>query len=117
MYRNNLKCKLKCDSEDSMDHIFTSCDPIINKLGNNNNISLDQIFGNITEQKQASTLFVQIDKLRLELIDEIENCDIVPPGGEDARTSGQDQLPPIVGGPDKQGCRVSDRAGVHYASL
>ena len=117
MYRNNQQCKLKCDSEDSMDHIFSSCDPILNKLGNNINISLDKIFGNITEQKQAAKLFVQVDKLRLKLIDEIENCDIVPPGGEDARTSGQDQLPPDEGGPGQQGCRVSDRAGVLNASL
>ena len=25
MHRNNMKCKLNCDTEDSMDHNFSSC--------------------------------------------------------------------------------------------
>ena len=33
MYRNNLQCKLKCVAEDSPEHIFYSCKPILQQLG------------------------------------------------------------------------------------
>ena len=42
----------------------------------------------------------------MKLIDEITNTgnDDVPPGGQEARTSGQGQLPPAGGEPVQQGC-------------
>ena len=32
MNRGNLKCSLKCNSDESQDHIFQSCTPVLEKL-------------------------------------------------------------------------------------
>ena len=43
--RNNLRCSLKCDTEESQAHIFQSCEPILNKLGIQNVPNIIHIYG------------------------------------------------------------------------
>ena len=66
--RNNLRCSLKCDTEESQAHIFQSCQPILNKIGIQNVPNIIHIYGTPVEQKNAIKIFIQIDQIRKQLI-------------------------------------------------
>ena len=69
MYKHDLKCSLKCDSEETQQHIFEECIPIKNKIKAYKNIKIDDIYGSESEQKEAITYFIEIEKIRNTLLE------------------------------------------------
>ena len=76
--RGNLKCRLNCESEESQDHIFQSCRPIFEKLILKEIPNINSIYGTPMEQHYAIKIFVQIDKLRKQLLKDIETAADAP---------------------------------------
>ena len=68
MNRGDLKCSLKCNSDETQLHIFQSCRPILDKLGIKETPPLSYIFGTPEEQKTAIDIFIQIDNERKQLL-------------------------------------------------
>ena len=66
--KRNLKCRLNCHNEESQSHIFQSCRPILDKLGLKEAPNLLHIYGTPVEQKNAIKIFIQIDHIRNQLI-------------------------------------------------
>ena len=75
LHRSDLTCRLGCDLPESQFHIFTEC-----KYGEiPPNQVYESIFSDETRQKEVIQVFIQIEKRRLKLIEQ------VPPGGTRAR--------------------------------
>ena len=70
LYRNDLNCRLGCDSPESQYHIFTQCTFIEIPP----NVVYDNIFQNAALQKEVIKSFLSIDKRRQKLLEH------VPPG-------------------------------------
>ena len=68
MHKNNLKCSLNCDSLETQKHIFEECRPIINKIKLTTHCKIDQVFGSVTDQKEAIQVFIQIEEARKKLV-------------------------------------------------
>ena len=66
--KRNLRCRLNCYNEESQCHIFQSCQPILDKLGLKEAPNLIHIYGTPIEQKNAIKIFIQIDLMRKELL-------------------------------------------------
>ena len=47
MNKGNLKCTFLCDSEETQDHIFESCQPIQSRISYPVNVNLKYIYGTI----------------------------------------------------------------------
>ena len=75
LHRNALNCRLGCDSDETQFHILTQCTYIEIPP----NIEYSHIFKSATLQEEVIQLFLDIDKRRLKLL---EN---VPPGESRAR--------------------------------
>ena len=71
MNRNNLMCSLKCNTEETQIHIFQSCRPIIDKLGQIDIPSFNLIYGTPKEHKCAIEVFIKIDDMRKQIQDNI----------------------------------------------
>ena len=54
LYKKDLGCRLKCQSEDSQNHIFQSCQPILDKLGLTEVPNIIHIYGTPVEQKKCN---------------------------------------------------------------
>ena len=80
MNKNNLKCSLKCDIDETQEHIFEDCKPIREKLKLGKQIKLEQIYGPMEKQKEAIDIFTLIDDTRQQMLKELL------PGGQAART-------------------------------
>ena len=78
--KNNLKCSLKCDIDETQEHIFEDCKPIREKLKLDKQIKLEQIYGPMEKQKEAIDIFTLIDDTRQQMLKELL------PGGQAART-------------------------------
>merc|ERR1712127_430888 len=71
MYKNDLLCSLKCDSLETQTHIFEDCKPIFDKLKLTQTCKLNQVFGTVTEQKEAASIFIKIEEARIKLLKDI----------------------------------------------
>ena len=80
MNKGNLKCSLNCDQIETQIHIFENCEPVLSRLNITETITLNGIYGSITEQKSAVKVFVKADKMRKQMINNLL------PGEENART-------------------------------
>ena len=80
MNRGDLKCILKCDQLETQSHIFENCTPIHNKLNIISTMKIDYIYGSVSQQKEAISVFIRIDNMR-----NLMKSNILP-GGTDART-------------------------------
>ena len=72
-YENDMKCRL-CMNKDSIEdenHIFKECIKLLEDDSSSNDVSIDDIFGNLDEQTKAIKYFAVIMKKR-DLIMEIE---------------------------------------------
>ena len=65
--KRDLKCVFKCDEEETQSHIFQNCEPILSKLGFTNIPSLDNIYGSLEDQKNAISIFTQINHIRKQM--------------------------------------------------
>ena len=59
-------------------HIFQSCGPNLNKLGIYEIPNINCIYGALLEQYHAIQIFVQVDKLRKQLLKNIETATDAP---------------------------------------
>ena len=67
LYRGDLKCVFKCNEEETQFHIFQACEPVLSRLGTQNIPAYEHIYGNISEQKSAVSVFTQIDHIRKQM--------------------------------------------------
>ena len=74
-FKNCKKCPLKCDEQDTQDHILL-CD----KLGGSSNLQLDLVFGDTTQQKEIATLYHECIKKRTTLLEAVEDSTPSLPG-------------------------------------
>ena len=66
MYAENLKCTYGCDSDQSQAPIFTKCLPLMGTMKKTHIIKFQQIYGDVTEQKEAAEYLCTIEKIRKE---------------------------------------------------
>ena len=78
--KGNLKCIFNCNQVETQTHVFENCEPIVSKLGYSHTEQLKSIYGTHTEQKSAIKVFLEIDIIRQQMIDDLL------PGEDFART-------------------------------
>ena len=78
--KGDLKCSFNCDENETQVHVFENCQPIKKKLNLKTSVKLDIIYGTVSEQKSALSIFLRIDMIRKQMKNEIL------PGRSDART-------------------------------
>ena len=78
--RGDLKCILGCDQLETQSHIFENCTPLHNKLNIISTMKINNIYGSVSQQKEAISVFIRIDHFR-----NLTKSNILP-GGTDART-------------------------------
>ena len=71
MHRNNTMCSFGCLEYEDQEHIFTKCRPILTQTGYVNNLSYQNIFGNLNDQLQVLPKFYQIEKIRLHMMEHL----------------------------------------------
>ena len=69
MHRSDLRCKLGCQANDSLDHCM-SCQAITNKAGKTNNVPFVLIFSTVKEQKKAVLEFISRMNIRNKIMEE-----------------------------------------------
>ena len=82
MNKGNLKCTFLCDSEETQDHIFESCQPIQSRISYPVNVNLKDIYRNIQDQINIIKILTVIDNERKLIIDDRHS----PTWGSNART-------------------------------
>ena len=82
MNKNNLLCSLGCQNIEDQIHIFTQCPKI--KVSQND-LNYENIFKDVTYQKETIELFLKVEKKRKYKLDNISKNNL-PPGGATART-------------------------------
>ena len=80
MNKGDLKCIFQCDQLETQLHIFKNCRPIQNQLKYIQTMKIENIYGTVSQQKEAISVFIKIDHMR-----NFMKSDILP-GGSDART-------------------------------
>ena len=81
MFKNKVECSFQCNESEDLRHILTHCFPVISQTTASQQIlNLDDIFGNVDQQKQVIQQFLKIDIKRQEMKDKLS------PGGDAART-------------------------------
>ena len=70
LYRNDLKCKLGCQEEDSLDHCM-NCKIIDTKLNISSDINISAIFATKEQQKKIVLEFTQRMNTRNTMIEEL----------------------------------------------
>jgi hypothetical protein len=63
MHRGDLKCIFLCDQEETQLHIFEHCQPIKLKLNIISTMKLSYIYGTLSEQLEAISVFEKIDDI------------------------------------------------------
>ena len=79
LYKNNLQCALGCPQAEDQRHTFTTCEKIPNNL---HYASYEDIFGTLSQQKQAIHIFAKIDFSRKHTVK-----NHISPGGGDCQDS------------------------------
>ena len=69
-----------CNVPETQKRIFEECQPVLSKINNPKTVKLEDIYGDIAQQKEAVKVFTQIDLIRNSLKESIL------PGGVFART-------------------------------
>ena len=68
MNKNQLFCTFGCPIIEDQIHIFSNCVPILSNIKTQTHILLSFIDGNIGEQKEACTYFLEIEETRLHMM-------------------------------------------------
>ena len=71
MNRGDLKCIFKCNENETQSHIFENCQPIRKRLNIKSSLKIDNIYGSMTQQKEAIKIFLQIDNMRKHMKNDI----------------------------------------------
>ena len=64
-----MKCSLYCKNPENQIHIFTNFHPIKAHLGYQDTLNYDHIYSDITHQIEVIKVFIEIDKIRREMMD------------------------------------------------
>ena len=67
MNRGDLKCIFQCNEFETQVHIFEDCQPIKNKLSFHSDKKIEAIYGTMSQQKEAISVFKQIDDVRKQM--------------------------------------------------
>ena len=71
LYRNDLKCTFGCSEAEDQVHIFTTCQPILSRLQPIKQTNFHQIYGNLSDQKEVIKVYLEIDKMRKSMRDDL----------------------------------------------
>ena len=80
MNKGNLKCSFQCNQDETQIHIFQECTPLLSRLNIPHTVDMNDIYGDMNEQRSAIKTFIKIDSIRRILLNDIL------PGGVVART-------------------------------
>ena len=61
MQKRNLKCSLQCDNDETQVHMFEACTPILSRQDVPHTLRIQNIYGNIDEQRNAVKIFRKLD--------------------------------------------------------
>ena len=64
MNRGDLKCVFQCGQLETQSHIFENCKPIQNQLNYIPTMKIENIYGTVSQQKEAISVFIRIDHMR-----------------------------------------------------
>jgi hypothetical protein len=64
MNRGDLKCVFQCDELETQLHIFENCRPIQNRLNFRSTMKIQNIYGTVSQQKEAILVLLKIDNMR-----------------------------------------------------
>ena len=78
--RHNLKCALGCQQNEDQVHIFTQCQPLLNRLNILDAVQYNNISGSLPQQKEMINLLQKIDQTRNFIIK-----NHLPPGERDCQ--------------------------------
>ena len=76
LHRNNIKCSLGCNSEETQIHIFEECTPILSHIRARKSIILNKIYGTLDDQKSIIKILVQIEDTRVKLIKKLQETQL-----------------------------------------
>ena len=76
IYQNDKMCKLGCQTEDTLEHIF-ECE----KLNGAKTSSFEAVFGSVTNQKEAAAAFTQRLAVRSRILEAGYTSTPATPGG------------------------------------
>ena len=62
--RGDLKCVFQCGQLETQSHIFENCKPIQNQLNYIPTMKIENIYGTVSQQKEAISVFIRIDHMR-----------------------------------------------------
>ena len=80
MNKGDLNCIFQCDQLETQLHVFENCRPIQNQVDYIPTMKIENIYGTVSQQKEAILVFIEIDHMRI-----LMKSDILP-GGSDSRT-------------------------------
>ena len=73
--RNNLKCVLGCQQNEDQVHVFTQCQPLMNRLNILDDIQYNNILGSLPQQIELIKLLYKIDQSRNHILkNHLLNC-------------------------------------------
>ena len=75
MNKGNLKCSFQCDSDETQEHIFQNCQPILSRISYPAIIDFKHIHESFDDQLSIIKNLTEIDKIR-----RLMNENILPGG-------------------------------------
>ena len=66
--KNQIKCSLGCSADETQNHIFEECQPILDLIGESKKIKLNSVFGTLEDQKSVIPTLMHIEAIRVDLI-------------------------------------------------
>ena len=69
--KGNLKCSFQCDSDETQEHIFQNCQPILSRISYPAIINLKSIYGTVDDQLSIIKNLTDVDKIRRLMNEEI----------------------------------------------
>ena len=67
----NLRCSLKCNENETQEHVFEYCEEIIKNMKQTTNINLENIFGTVKDQKEVVINLIEKENIRKSLQDNL----------------------------------------------
>ena len=68
MYQQDPECRFGCKTEEDQKHSLTTCSQVISK-STSKNVFFENMFENVTKQKEVTSVLSLIDKTRSDMID------------------------------------------------
>ena len=62
--KGNLKCTFQCKSDETQEHIFQNCQPILSRISYPVIINLSDIYGSVDDQYSIIKNLTEVDRMR-----------------------------------------------------